>query len=104
MKFCGPSIQNEISKQKQKCSYLFVQIKWEEALRLRKCDQFSLFQSPRPAQRFLNFHVLKKSQFCVFVSAVVMSLVKNLVFYRCHFSFTTFTILERSTYNGQEER
>ena len=34
----------EISKQKQKCSYLFVQIKGEEA-RLRKCDQFSLFQS-----------------------------------------------------------
>ena len=85
MKFCGPSIQKEISKQKQKCSYLFVQIKWEEALLrdyVNVINSLSSRVSPqqRPAQRFLNFHVLKKeSSFSVFFRvAVVMWLSSNI--------------------------
>ena len=77
---------------------------------LRKCDQFSLFQSLSAVEagpKILEFSCTQKRVkfFSVFQSCCCyVTLVKYLVFYRCHFSFTTFTILERSTYNGQEER
>ena len=109
MKFCGPSIQKEISKQKQKCSYLFVQIKWEEALLrdyVNVINSLSSRVSPqqRPAQRSWIFMYSKRVEFfSVFQSCCCyVTLVKYLVFYRCHFSTTFHYILERSTYNGQK--
>ena len=104
MKFCGPSIQKEISKQKQKLSYLFVQIKWEEALLrdyVNVIKSLSSRVSPqqRPAQRFLNFHVLKKSQFSMFLLLLCLS---SKFWCFIDVTSTTFSILERSTYNGQK--
>ena len=85
MKFCGPSIQKEISKQKQKFSYLFVQIKWEEALLhdyVNVIKSLSSRVSPqqRPAQRFLNFHVLKKSQVFQCFSKLLLLCVSRQIF------------------------
>ena len=85
MNFCGPSIQKEISKQKQKFSYLFVQIKWEEALLrdyVNVIKSLSSRVSPqkRPAQRFLNFHVLKKSRVFQRFSKLLLLCVSRQIF------------------------
>ena len=92
LKFCGPSIsQKEISKQKQKyCSYLFVQIRWEEARDYVNVIKIHSLPEPAAGPKILEFSCTQKeSVFCVFVA--VMSLVKILVFYRCHFYYFFYT-------------
>jgi len=84
--------------------FLFVQIKWEEALLrdyVNVINSLSSRVSPqqRPAQRSWIFMYSKRVEFfSVFQSCCCyVTLVKYLVFYRCHFSTTFHNILERST-------
>ena len=82
LKFCGPSIsQKEISKQKQKyCSYLFVQIRWEEARDYVNVIKIHSLPEPAAGPKILEFSCTQKeSSFSAFFKvAVVMWLSSNI--------------------------
>lgn len=70
--------------------YLFVQIRWEEARDYVNVIKIHSLPEPAAGPKILEFSCTQKeSVFYVFVA--VMSLVKILVFYRCHFYYFFYT-------------
>ena len=82
-----PTYSSRSNRKKRCCNYV-------------NLIKVSLFQSPRPAQRFLIFNVLKKSQF--FFVFVALCLSSKFLWCFIDVTYTTFTLLERSTYIGQK--